>query len=303
MTDNNVPQLSKEWFSLRKGRITGSRIGAILGLSPWQKPDDVLRDMVRDYHGAPTEFEGNPATRHGQMNERRAVLAFMKETGLHVDDCGFFSYGQRLGASPDGLVGDDAVVEIKVPFGLRNSAEAQFKPLAEQPHYEAQVQMELLATDRKYAYFVQYVPPKGDVFAPGYVGEQINVEVVQRDYSWIDRVLPVISEFYELYLDEIDNPQHLEPKRVNVLSNNAHDLLVEIDAIRERKKIDAAREKEIIDQLVGIAGEKDALIFGRKLTQTQGRKTIAYARAIKDLAPDADLSAYETVGKRSWRLT
>ena len=83
-----MEQRTEEWFEARKLRLTGSRIGAILGLSPWQTPDDVLRAMVREYHGAPSEFVDNPAVQHGRDNEQRAVLWFMRETGLHVGPCG-----------------------------------------------------------------------------------------------------------------------------------------------------------------------------------------------------------------------
>ena len=43
----------------RKFFLTASSVGAALGLSPWQKPKDVLRRMVRDYYGAEPEFTGN----------------------------------------------------------------------------------------------------------------------------------------------------------------------------------------------------------------------------------------------------
>jgi len=41
-------QGTKAWFNQRKGRITGSRIGAILNMNPWSSPQDVLRDRVLD---------------------------------------------------------------------------------------------------------------------------------------------------------------------------------------------------------------------------------------------------------------
>src|SRR5690554_409206 len=113
-------QRSAEWFEQRKMRLTGSRIGAILGVSPWQKPDDVIRAMVREHHDYPSEFETNPAVDHGNNNEQRALLCFMRETGLNVEECGFFPYGDRLGASPDGLTSDGGVLEIKAPYSLRN---------------------------------------------------------------------------------------------------------------------------------------------------------------------------------------
>lgn len=296
--DNTAEQRTQEWHDQRKLRITGSRVGAILGLSPWQTRDDVLRAMVREYHGAESEFKGNPATDHGNANEQRAVLAFMRETGLNVEKCGFFPYGDRMGASPDGLTNDGGVLEIKVPFGLRNGGE--FKPLADQPHYAAQVQMEMLSAGRKHAYFAQYIAPKGDPLSPDYVREQINVARVELDETWLDRNLDAISHFYDLLLSELDNPEHLEPLRVVI---DAQEVLDEIDMLRNRQKADEAREKELLSVLIKQADGKNALVNGRKLTLSKDSKSVAYAKAIAELAPEADLSKWTSVKRGSWRLT
>lgn len=298
--DNTAEQRTQEWHDQRKLRITGSRVGAILGLSPWQTRDDVLRAMVREYHGAESEFKGNPATDHGNANEQRAVLAFMRETGLNVEKCGFFPYGDRMGASPDGLTDDGGVLEIKVPFGLRNEPKAKFKTLDEQPHYAAQVQMEMLSAGRKHAYFAQYIAPKGDPLSPDYVREQINVERVELETGWIDKHLPAISAFYDLLLSELDNPEHLEPLRVII---DAQEVLDEIDALRARQKADEAREKELLSVLIKQADGKNALVNGRKLTLSKDNKSVAYAKAIAEIAPEADLSKWTSVKRGSWRLT
>mgnify|MGYP000621318025 CR=1 FL=1 len=42
-------QLSEEWFAGRIGMVTGSRYGAVLGLSPFAKAKDVMREMVREH--------------------------------------------------------------------------------------------------------------------------------------------------------------------------------------------------------------------------------------------------------------
>ena len=298
-----MEQRSEAWFESRKGRITGSRVGAILGLSPWQKPGDVLRAMVREYHGAPSEFSGNVATDHGNNNEQRALLAFMRESGLGVEQCGFFAYGELMGASPDGLTSDGGVLELKVPFGLRNEQAAQFKPLADQPHYFAQVQMEILATGRTHAWFAQYVAPKGDPLSHDYVPEQISIERVEADPDWLDRNLPAISAFYALYIEELENPEHLEPLRVVIETPESGKIISELDAVRQRQKDDAAREKELMASLIEMADGKDALVHGRKLTHVAGRKSVAYAKALEALAPGADLAKWTSTSKYSWRFT
>lgn len=293
-----IEQRTEEWFAQRKLRITGSRVGAILGLSPWQKPADVLRAMVREYHGAESEFKGNPATDHGMANEQRALLCFMRESCLMVEQCGFFEYGDSMGASPDGITSDGGVLELKVPFGLRNGGE--FKTLAEQPHYFCQVQLEMLSAGRNHAYFAQYIAPKGDPLAPDYVPEKINIERVERDPLWLDNNLTKISDFYRLLLSELDNKEHLEPLRVII---DAQEVLDEIDMLRTRQKADEAREKELLSVLIKQAEGKNALVNGRKLTLSKDSKSVAYAKAIAELAPDADLNKWTSVKKGSWRLT
>jgi putative phage-type endonuclease len=297
-----MEQRSQEWFEQRKSRITGSRVGAILGLSPWQKPADVLRAMVREYHGAETEFTGNPATEHGNNNEQRAMLAFMRESGLGVEQCGFFAYGELMGASPDGLTDDGGVLELKVPFGLRNEQEAKFKPLSEQLHYSCQVQMEMLAAGRKHAYFAQYVAPKGDPFSHDYVPEQISIERVEADPDWLDKHLPTISAFYALYVEELANPDHLEPLRVVIETPESGQIITELDAVRQRQKSDAAREKELLKELSVICGGKNSLIHGRKMTMVEREGSVSYAKAIKELCPGADLEPYRGKPTSYWML-
>lgn len=301
MQDIIVSQRTPEWQEQRKLRITGSRVGAILGLSPWQKPKDVMREMVRQYHGAPSEFVGGPHIDHGVNNEQRALLCFMRESGLNVEECGFFAYGDRMGASPDGLTSDGGVLELKVPYSLRNGGE--FKPLAEQPHYAAQVQMEMLAAGRDHAYFAQYIAPKGDPLAHDYVPEQISIERIEKNPEWIDEVLPALNEFYRQLLVELDNPEHLEPLRVQVETDEAWSLLEELDVLRDRQREDKKREGEIIKALAEMAGNKNAEIHGRKLTLVKRQGSISYAKAIKELAPDADLEKWRGKPSESWRLT
>lgn len=296
-----MEQRTTEWHEQRKGRITGSRVGAILGMSPWQKPADVLRAMVREYHGAPTEFTGNPATDHGNNNEQRALLAFMRESGLQVEQCGFFPYGELMGASPDGLTDDGGVLELKVPYSLRNGGD--FKPLEKQLHYAMQVQMEMLSSGRTHAYFAQYIAPKGDPLSHDYVPEQMSIERVEEDPEWLDNYLPAISAFYALYVEELNNPEHLEPLRVVIKTPEAGTIISELDAVRQRQKDDAAREKELMASLIQLADGKDALIHGRKLTHVAGRKSVAYAKALEALAPGADLTKWTSTSKDSWRFT
>ena len=86
-------QRSPEWYESRKGRITASSVGSIMGLAPYGSRADVMRRMVREYHNAPQEFTGNAATEYGTFHEQLAVLDFEMETGLKVKPAPFVKFG------------------------------------------------------------------------------------------------------------------------------------------------------------------------------------------------------------------
>ena len=286
-----MEQRSPEWFSVRKGRVTGSNVAAILGDDPYRTSEDVLRAMVRDYHGAVSEYQDNPAMAWGRSNEATAIGLFELSTGMTVDKCGFFPYEDWLGASPDGLIGDDTILEFKCPYGIRNKhAPVPFKTLA-QTHYFGQMQIEMVCTGRTKGVFAQWAPN----------GEY--VEHVSLDRSWLDENLPKLRAFYDLYLSELDNPAHLEPKRKEFNTPWIAQMVAEWDDMCEAEDRAKERKAEIMETMQEAVGFQDALICGRKLTKVTKAGAVSYAKAINDLLPNADLKPY--IGKPSvyWKFT
>lgn len=278
-------QGTEGWHAARRGRITGSRIGAILGLSPWQTREDVLRAMVREHHGASSEFTGNIATNYGHANEATARMTFEMSTGLDVIETGFHPYEDWAGASPDGLIGTDAVLEIKCPFkGIR-------KALSDQPHYMAQLQWELLCTGRKKAYFYQWQP------------DDDTLNIVHQDQAWLDHALPEARQFYAFYLSELDNPDHLAPLRIELNTKEACLLVAEMDEMKDARDRADERMKEIMARLVDMTGGKDALVDGRKLTKVEKAGAVSYAQVVKKHCAAVDLEPYRGKPSVSWRIT
>lgn len=284
-------QRTKEWFKKRKGRVTGSNVGAILGMNKHKTADDVLREMVRTFHGADREFAGNVATEWGTFNEAGAQSEYEMETGNKVEETGFHVHPvyDWLGASPDGLVGADGVVEIKCPFGKRNGGE--FVLLKEQEHYAAQVQIEIYCTGRKWCDFYQWAP------------HDAILERVDFDPLFIEWALPILSRFHERFLSEINNKEHLEPKRKQINSAMAERMVTEYDELSEAIDRATVRKKEIMDNLILLAGEKDAEICGKKLTKVERKGSVSYAKALKALAPGADLTPWTGDPSEYWRLS
>ena len=277
-------QRTPQWHTARKGRVTGSNVGAILGLDPWRSADDVLRTMVREYHGAEREFTGNVATEWGTANEDGARWAYELETGNTVAPSGFVPFEDWLGASPDGYVGDDGLIEIKSPYSRK------IKPIADQPHYHAQIQVQLFVTGREWCHFWTWTP------------SGCALETVQYSQEWIDENLPRLRQFHALYLSELDNPEHLEPKRAEVNTQETKLLVDELDQLRDAIAQAEERRKEVEAALIKACGERNAIVWGRKLTRVERAGSISYAKAVKELAPSADLEKWRGKPSTYWKI-
>ena len=285
-------QRTEAWFAQRRGRVTGSVAGAILGVNPYASREDILRRLVRDWHGAEPEFVGNIATRHGTVHEDGAIVDFMIETGIGAKPVGFLPYENWLGASPDGMTDDGGVLEVKVPFGRRNDQSGTFKPLSDQPHYYAQVQVEILCADASHGWFWQWS-------AHGHALERVEI-----DQAWRDENLPRLKQFHAEMMDAIRDPgEYLAPRRKVIDTPEASKLLREYDEMAEAEERASARRKAIIEELVHLAGNGDAEVCGRKLTRVDRAGAISYAKAIAELAPGADLEKWRGKPSSSWRLT
>ena len=288
MGDDMIKQGTEEWHKQRVGIITGSRVGAILGLNPWSSRDDVMREMVREYHGAEKEFIGNVATEHGKINEANAIFELEIEYDIEVEETGFHVHPDHpwLGASPDGLVGDLGVAEIKCPYGLRNEKNPTFKTAEEQTHYYAQMQIELFCTARFDCHFFQWAPNSS------------AYEKVRFKPSWITENLPKLHEFYLEYLEVIKNPGEYIEDLVQLIPESvyADNYIAAKDKLEEAK----ADLEEAKEQLIKLANGKKSKIGDLLVYPIERKGSISYAKAIKDNLPDIDLSGYTGKPSTSW---
>uniref|UniRef100_V5GT43 YqaJ viral recombinase domain-containing protein n=1 Tax=Anoplophora glabripennis TaxID=217634 RepID=V5GT43_ANOGL len=105
------------WLVARKYRLTAIHFGEVLAACKRDRyPPSLFKNLLGDY-----DVTGVQAVQWGLQHEELGLDAFtlamglqVVPTGLWMDMCGF------LGASPDGLVGDNAIIEVKCPFKYRN---------------------------------------------------------------------------------------------------------------------------------------------------------------------------------------
>ena len=227
-------------------------------------------------------------------SEDMAKIDFEMEMKTKIKEAGFYTIKYQfgndwLGASPDGFVFDGDIVEIKCPYGQRDNNPPVFKTVFEQMHYYAQVQIQMYVTDTKLCHFYQWTQHGSKLM------------VVMYDESWIDEYLPRLYDFYLQFLKEIDNPIHLQDKRVkNDSAKSKVDRYFEMKAqIDELTQSSKALLAEIVEECNGV----DSDIDGHKLTKVIKKGSISYAKAVKDLLPDADLSSYMGESTEYWRLS
>jgi putative phage-type endonuclease len=261
---------------LRVGRITGSRIGAILGLNPYSTRADVLREMVREHFGAAPEFTGNDATRYGEAKEPEVLALYEALTGVmtYGAECVVHPVHAFLAVTPDGLAETVGMVECKAPY------RGTYTHWREKPYYEAQMRLQLECTQREWCDFAVLDRSGG-----------LHVSRLDHDPAWLPSVLPQLEAFMADYHAALANPEpYLADKERNdrawqqaaVAYRNASRAVAEAEAVQK-----AAR-----DALLALAGDAPAKGCGVSVIRSERAGSVAYAKALKDLAPDADLTPY-----------
>lgn len=162
----NIEQRSQEWYDIRAGRFTSSRINDLMGIKGLGKTGETyaFEKAVEIVEGIYQEdgFTSYDLQR-GIDLEPYAFDKFaeIKEMEfLTVSKCGFYELGKDTGGSPDGIVSDNSVLEIKCPkpnkfFRLVTDG------IIDQCYID-QMQHQMLVTGARQAYFFNYCIYNGE---------------------------------------------------------------------------------------------------------------------------------------------
>lgn len=154
-----MQQRTPEWFQERCGRVTASRFKDVMAKIKSGEAADRrnyrAQIVCERLTGTPAESFTNAAMQWGTDTEPYAREAY-ETAGELVEEVGFVKHPELMaGASPDGLVGDDGLVEIKCP----NTATHMDTLLSGFPSgHTPQIQGQLWITGRKWCDFVSFDP-------------------------------------------------------------------------------------------------------------------------------------------------
>lgn len=198
-------QRDEDWFRARCGHLTASRAADVLdrlakgGVSSrWiAYANEILTERIT---GTVTPHFETEAMRWGTECEEYAREEYMVETGNGVTLCDFILHPSIawFGASPDGLVGDNGLIEIKCPNTATHLN--RFKAGVVLPEYKPQMLVQLLVTGRKWVDFVDYDPRLSDSWEKAWLFI-VRYEPTQAE---LDDALAKCKEFLAHVEQQID---------------------------------------------------------------------------------------------------
>jgi putative phage-type endonuclease len=157
-----IVQGTDEWFAARLGKVTASRVADVIAKTKIGysiSRDNYMAQLVCErLTGQKGESFTNAAMQWGTETEPKAREAYMAARFEIVTEVGFVNHPtiEAAGASPDGLVGDLGLIEIKCP----NTA-THIETLLSQTvlgKYNTQMQWQMACTSRQWTDFVSFDP-------------------------------------------------------------------------------------------------------------------------------------------------
>ncbi|MEW8178576.1 MAG: lambda exonuclease family protein [Candidatus Thiodiazotropha endolucinida] len=194
-----MEQLSEEWFAARCGKVTASKVCDVIAKtrSGWSasRANYMAQLVVERLTGSKEEGYTNAAMQWGVDTEPQARDAYVFMTDNEVEQIGFVDHPiiEMSGASPDGLIADDGLVEIKCPNTATHIN--TFLSGKIDKKYMDQMYWQMACTERKWCDFVSFDPRLPEEY-------QIFVRRIEIDVSRVkeleDGVTIFLAELEEM---------------------------------------------------------------------------------------------------------
>jgi putative phage-type endonuclease len=193
-----MEQRSPEWFAARCGKVTASRIADMTARikSGWgASRANYLAELVAErLTGVPASGYVNAPMLRGIETEPEAIIAYEFYSGRDVEPADFIPHPtiEQSGASPDGLLGSDGVLEVKCPNTSTHIDTLLGKTVPQK--YVLQIQWQLACSGGLWGDFVSYDPRMPEEL-------KLFVQRVQRD----DEKIRELESEVITFLAEVDS--------------------------------------------------------------------------------------------------
>lgn len=195
-----IPQGTQEWLQMRLGKVTASRVADVIAKTKTgysASRENYLSQLICERtSGEVQESFTNAAMQWGTETEPEARASYEFKYGVEVVQIPFVDHPtiKMTGASPDGLVGEKGLVEIKCPNTATHLSTVRCGKIPAK--YITQMMWQMACTGREWCDFISYDPRICGELEP----LQMFVQRVDRDDDLIANIETEVAKF----LDELD---------------------------------------------------------------------------------------------------
>jgi putative phage-type endonuclease len=201
-----MQQRTTEWRQARLAKVSASRVADVIAKTKTgygASRANLMADLIVErLTGQPASTFSNAAMEWGTEQEPHARAAYSARTGELVEEVGFIQHPrlEHAGASPDGLVNDEGLVEFKCPA---TSTHLDTLLAGEVPtKHIPQIQFQMACTGRKWCDFVSYDPR-----LPEHL--RMFVKRVERDDKYITTLEGEVKTFLAELNEKLEKLQEL----------------------------------------------------------------------------------------------
>ena len=187
-------QGTDEWLAERAGKVTASALSNVMMAKTTAGYQNYMADLICErLTGSPVESFKSAAMEYGTETEPQARAFYELESGNNVLECGFIPHPLLAdsGASPDGLVGEVGLVEIKCPQPAKHIKNLMGGTIDK--GYMLQMQWQMECTGREWCDFVSFNPSFPDHL-------KMSIRRVERDAEAQADIKTAVTSF----LAEVD---------------------------------------------------------------------------------------------------
>lgn len=193
-----IIQGSAEWYAIRLGKVTASRVSDVIAKTKtgWgaSRKNYAAELIAERLTGKPADSYTNAAMQWGKDTEAQARAAYSFFRDVDVTEIGFIDHSviPMTGASPDGLIGDGGMLELKCPNTATHIDTLITKSIPDK--YIVQMQWQMACAGRQWNDFVSFDPR---------LPENLRM-FVQRVLRDDDRIAELEKEII-VFLNDVDS--------------------------------------------------------------------------------------------------
>lgn len=201
-------QGSAEWLEIRLGKVTASRVSDVIAKTKsgysTSRANYMAQLVAERLTGKPQESYSNAAMQWGVDTEPLARSAYEFRTDATVTPAWFIDHPKipMTGASPDGLIGDVGLVEIKCPQTATHIETLLGKSIPSK--YEAQMMWQMACTGAMWCDFVSFdprLPESMRLFTARLHRDDAKIKELEKEIttflSELDAKVKALTDLYE----------------------------------------------------------------------------------------------------------